>query len=341
VILPSDDRTDGNLRVSVVVPVRNEELRVPAILCAIEAQSLAPQEVIFVDGGSTDGTRQWLEVAKSCRPWMSVLDNPDQVIPAALNRAAASLDCDVIARMDAHVDYPSKYLESLVDVLRENPHVAGVGAPYETRGEGTWGEAIAAVLRRPWGHGGAGHQSGTKPGPINHTRWTAYRLPAVQAAGGWDRQMLVNEDEEMDFRVREWGPIWLVPTVKSVWYVRNSPKALVRQMWRYGYFRAVTLRLHPETLNTRVLAPPMLALLMAGMTVLSPKQGVRLSAGYLATAGLLGAASAHQDGASAWRGATVLPIVHLVYGCGFVVGWLTNKDRLPMLDWSKADSPGG
>jgi glycosyltransferase involved in cell wall biosynthesis len=51
------------LRVSVIVPTRNRKDKLANCLDALARQSILPQEfeVIVVDDGSTDGTRQWLE----------------------------------------------------------------------------------------------------------------------------------------------------------------------------------------------------------------------------------------------------------------------------------------
>jgi succinoglycan biosynthesis protein ExoA len=320
------------LSVAVIVPIRNERARLPGLLAGIERQTLRPRLVVFADGQSDDGSRGWLDRAQRTRPWLRVVDNPERIIPTALNRAVEVVDSDIVARMDAHVDYEDHYLESLVSVLEAHPALAGAGAPYATAGRGAWGAAIAAVLRRPWGHGGAQHTIGSTPGPVTHTRWTAYRTAVVKLAGGWDVQMLVNEDEEMDVRVRDVGQIWLVPTTRSTWFVRDSGRGLARQMWRYGFYRAVTVRLHPETLQARVLAPPALVTTLTLSALTRPRTGLRAVLGYLTVAGALGAYSAQRDGASWWRGALSLPVVHLVYGTGFIVGWVTRNNVVPQLD---------
>ena len=253
----SAESLSGRPSLAVVVPVRNEVLRVADVLRNIEDQTTCPDEVFFIDGSSDDGTREWLEDASSGRPWMHVVDNPAKIIPVGLNLGVARSRSDLVARMDAHVDYPPNYLEVLVNFLTSTPGAVGVGAPYEVKGENAWGRATASVLRRPWGHGGATHQTGAKAQPTNHVRWPLYRREVVLAAGGWDETMPVNEDEEMDFRVRSHGSIWLVPGVKSVWYVRSSPGGLVRQMWQYGFYRAVTVRHHPRAANLRTSVPGM------------------------------------------------------------------------------------
>ena len=46
----------ARIRVSVIIPARNEGARLPALLASLEAQDHTNREVIVVDDGSTDGT---------------------------------------------------------------------------------------------------------------------------------------------------------------------------------------------------------------------------------------------------------------------------------------------
>lgn len=49
------------IAISVVVPVRNEEGSVRALLDGLLAQTLRPKEIVITDGGSTDATRDIIE----------------------------------------------------------------------------------------------------------------------------------------------------------------------------------------------------------------------------------------------------------------------------------------
>ena len=304
-------------------------LRVAGVLRNIEDQTTRPDEVFFIDGSSDDGTREWLEDASGDRSWMHVVDNPAKIIPVGLNLGVAQSRSDLVARMDAHVDYPPNYLEVLVNFLTSTPGAVGVGAPYEVKGESAWGRATASVLRRPWGHGGATHQTGAKARPTNHVRWPLYRRDIVLATGGWDETMLVNEDEEMDFRVRSHGSIWLVPGAKSVWYVRSSPRGLVRQMWRYGFYRAVTVRHHPRSANVRTSMPGMFVAVLTVLLILKPRRGLQLALTYLGVGAGLGIASAVSDDAPWALASGVLPLVHLPYGAGFITGLILGERHRP------------
>ncbi|MFQ1003239.1 glycosyltransferase family 2 protein [Modestobacter sp. SSW1-42] len=308
-------------RVSVIVPSRDEVHNLPRVLAMIAAQTLQPDEVVVADGMSTDGSRELLAAASDVGFVLRVVDNPDRIVSAGLNRALEAATGEIVARMDTHADYAPDYLEQVVGFLDDHPEVDAVGGSMATAGRGPWGTAIAATLSRSFGLGGARHRVGGEPGEIQHVFSGCYRRAALVRAGGWDERFEANEDFEADLRVAATGgAVWLHPDAQSTWYVRDSLRTLATQMWRYGYYKGLTLHLHPSSLRSRQLVPPALVLGLAAGLVARPRLGALATAGYLAAAGALGARAAATDGASAARGACVPPVVHLSWGAGLIAG---------------------
>ena len=56
--VPSGRCEGDGVRVSVIIPARNERLRLPTLLASLAAQDHVNREVIVVDDGSTDGTAE-------------------------------------------------------------------------------------------------------------------------------------------------------------------------------------------------------------------------------------------------------------------------------------------
>lgn len=312
--------------VAVVVPCRNELATLPALLASIEGQTRRPERVVVADGVSTDGTREWLEAAARDRPWLQVVDNPARQISAALNRAVAAAHSEVVARMDAHATYAPDFLEAVVRVFDERPEVVAVGGAMTSVGQGSWGRSIATVLSRPVGMGGARHRVGGEGGPVDHAFSPAYRRDALLAAGGFDEAFLANEDFELDVRLRaEGGTVWLEPTARCTWRVREHPVALSRQMFRYGSFKARTLLVHPDSLRLRQLVPPALIVGLAALTIGSRRLGGSAGLVYLLAAGSAGASAARADGTSRWRAAAAVPVIHLSWGAGLLAGLVAHR----------------
>ena len=314
------DRRPNRPSVSVIVPCRNEIHRLPEFVTSLERQTLQPNEIVIADGMSTDGTREWLSELSVRHPRVEMVDNASQIVPAALNVALAVANGELVARMDTHADYADDYLERIVDFMVEHPEVAAAGGTMETVGTGRWGKEIAATLRRPHGLGGARHRVGGHAGPITHVFSGCYRRSAIEAAGGWDDRLRANEDYEADLRVAATsGLVWLVTDAGTAWHVRESLPQLARQMWRYGYHKALTMYLHPSSIKLRQLAPPVLTLTLF-LGPLMHRQLRLLPPAYLALSAALGACAAQHDGADPVRGACVPATVHLSWGAGLITG---------------------
>lgn len=312
-------------RVSVIVPCRNELSVLPRTLAMLEGQTRQPDQVVFADGLSTDGSREWLHETSLTRPWMTVVDNVQRIVPAALNTAFDASDGDFVARMDTHAEYSPNYLASVVAFLEAHPEAGGVAGAMETRGRGPWGRAIASTLSRRIGLGGAAHRVGAELTTVQHAFSPCYRREVITAIGRWDTRFLANEDFEADVRLNRAGwKLFLLPDTGSAWYVRETPAALAKQMWRYGYFKALTLVVHPNSLKARQLAPPLLVAVVLGAAV-TRHRPLRLAAAiYTGASVVAGAAAAARDGASPLRGSIVPAIIHMSWGAGLLAGLVSH-----------------
>lgn len=106
----------GNPSVSVVVPARNEADYLPATLRSVRAVADGPREVIVVDGGSTDGTRDIAADAGA-----RVVEQPGEGIGDARHRGALRAEGEWVAFIDADTVLRPDYLR------RMRAHVAETG----------------------------------------------------------------------------------------------------------------------------------------------------------------------------------------------------------------------
>jgi len=104
---------------------------------------------------------------------------------------------------------------------------------------------------------------------------------------------------------------------------RDSLRALARQYWRFGIYRAKTVKRHPGALRrSHVLAPGLAACVLAGLLPGRAGKAPRLGlAAYgLALAGAALAAVRANSPADAASLPLVLAVMHLSWGFGFLAG---------------------
>lgn len=257
--------------VSVIVPCYNEEATIGDTLSAIYGQTFprAEMEVVISDSMSTDRTRAVIADFQRAHPDLSVrvVENAARVIPAALNRAIEAAQGEIIVRMDAHSKPHPDYVENCVRALDEGLG-ANVGGIWEIQpGASGWVAAgIAAAASHPLGAGDAAYRLRPEAGAVDTVPFGAYRKSLVDEIGAFDESLLSNEDYEFNVRVRRAGKtVWLDPRIRSVYYARSDFGALVKQYWRYGFWKARMLRRYPETLRWRQFLPPVF---VAGLILL-------------------------------------------------------------------------
>ncbi len=320
--------------VSIIVPCYNEAGTIEALLDAIRRQSFPASQlqVLVMDGGSTDGTRDILDRYGVDHPdlRLRVLDNPAQTIPAALNLGIQAAEGETIVRLDAHsVPYPD-YVQRCLEAL-ERTGAANVGGVWDIQpgGKGWLARSIAAAAGHPLGAGDARYRTHGQPGWAETVPFGAYRAEWLSAVGPFDESLLTNEDYQLNARIlKAGGRIWFDPSIRSVYFARGSLRQLARQYLRYGYWKARMLHGHPDTLKWRQALPPLFvlgALVLLGLGVFWPLGRILLAVqwgGYalaLLVAGLIEAARRH-DVALMVGMPVSLGVMHLCWGSAFLLG---------------------
>lgn len=333
--------------VSVVIPCYNEEHFIGRVLESLSQQYSAEQfEIIVVDGMSIDHTRDVLAQFVAAHPRLKIrlVDNPRRAIPAALNLGVSVAQGDVIVRMDAHSIPSPDYIRRAVELLRR-PDVAVVGMPWRIRpgADTLTARAIALAVAHPFGIGDAEYRvagSGTESEFVDTVPFGVFGKKLWQELGGFNEELLANEDYDFNYRVRQSGGGVLLDTSgHCTYFARATFGALARQYFRYGLWKALMVKLHPRSIKLRQLAAPLFVLSLAGLTLLgwwlAPARWVL--AAVLAAYTLLAFVSALQllrrD-----RDVRLLPLIpvgflliHLGWGIGFLSGLLctapTRKRR--------------
>ncbi|HET7060517.1 MAG TPA: glycosyltransferase family A protein [Candidatus Saccharimonadales bacterium] len=116
------------MKISIVIPVYNEEAQLGACLEAIAQQTVKPYEVLVVDNNSTDGTAT---TAQSFG-FVTLLREPRQGVVHARSRGFDAARGDIIARIDADTILPPDWLDNVRAVFKDQSvdAVSGVALYY-------------------------------------------------------------------------------------------------------------------------------------------------------------------------------------------------------------------
>ncbi len=326
------------------MPVRNEADFIHRSLGSVLAQSYpdALLDVIVADGMSSDGTRETVAAmaAESGIP-VNVVDNPGLTAPCGLNAAIAKATGDVVIRVDGHCEIDRDYVKNCVRHL-EGGEADGVGGPIETIGETPVAEAIAAAMSSKFGVGGSAFRCvDDRAIYVDTVAFPAYRRDIFSRIGLFNEELVRNQDDEFNFRLRKsGGRILLSPDIRSRYYSRGTLRLLWRQYLQYGFWKIRVMQLHPRQMSLRHFAP---AAFVAGTLILAIAAifipafryvGIVAAAAYLA-AGLVSAVYSIRK-VRLWT-IPILPlcyfILHFSYGLGFIGGLFHFRSH-----WRTADS---
>ena len=135
--------------VSIICPLFNEEKFIERCILSILEQDY-PQdklEVLLIDGRSTDHTADIVRRYTEKYPFIKLLDNPERVVPYALNKGVEVATGEVIMRIDGHCTYPTNYISELVRYLYEldADNVGGVWNTQPANDTAVWHPAILSA----------------------------------------------------------------------------------------------------------------------------------------------------------------------------------------------------
>jgi len=199
---------------SVVVPVWNGRRWLPGLLASLRAQTAPPLEIVAVDNGSADGSREWLA---EHAPEVRVLAlGHNTGFAFAANRGIEAARGEAVALVNTDVELEPEWLERALAALGDG--IAAVATKMVALADPEMLDDAGDVLRRD----GVCEQRGRfrrddgrwdEPGEVFAACAGAavYRRAAVLAAGGFDERFFSYlEDAELGLRLRlaGWRCAW-------------------------------------------------------------------------------------------------------------------------------------
>jgi glycosyltransferase involved in cell wall biosynthesis len=213
------------VKVSLISTVKDGSAHIGEFIASVGAQTRPPDEVIVVDGGSTDGTPDLLRRAGVDA--MTVIEERGANIARGRNLAIAAATHDVIAVTDADCVLDPRWLERIVEPIEAGADVSmGFYLPI-TDG---FLQGCMASVNLPL------DASEIDPASfMPSARSVAFRRDSIEAAGGYPEWLAIGEDMWVNHRWRELGlDMRFAPQAVVRWRLRPTLRGTWAQYFRYA-----------------------------------------------------------------------------------------------------------
>lgn len=231
---------------SVICPIYNEEKYIARCIDSILCQDYPREdlEVLFVDGMSCDRTREIVQGYIERYSFIRLIDNPRKIVPYAMNLGIRQARGEVILRLDAHAVYAKNYFSALTSRLF-SLKADNVGAVCRTDVLHKTAKAMAIreVLSNRFGVGNSTFRTGIDAvKEVDTVPFGCWRREVFDRYGLYDVRLVRNQDIELNKRIiRGGGRIFIVPETYSIYYARETYRALAKNNYANGKWNILTV----------------------------------------------------------------------------------------------------
>lgn len=117
------------ITISVVIPLFNKRAHIGTTLESVLAQTAAPDEILVIDDGSTDGGEK--VVASMTDPKIRLIRQRNQGVAAARNRGSQAARGELIAFLDADDTWEPGFLEAIKALQAKFPLAGAFATAYQ------------------------------------------------------------------------------------------------------------------------------------------------------------------------------------------------------------------
>jgi succinoglycan biosynthesis protein ExoA len=235
--------------VSLVIPVYNESKTVSSLIETIKAQSLQPDKIIFVDGGSTDNTAKAIKELVDNDSNYQIIDAGRAMPGKGRNIGTNAVTTEWVAYTDAGITLHTDWLKELVNAARSNEEVAIVYGNYSPDIKSVFEQAATFAYVPPM-YPGAIRGKSIASCLIKKKVWeVAGGFPDFRAA---EDLIFMERAEQAGFKIAtapaaimywQLRPDWGSTFKKFVLYSKHNVWAGKQKDWHYGVLRQYLLLL--------------------------------------------------------------------------------------------------
>jgi glycosyltransferase involved in cell wall biosynthesis len=181
----------AKLMVSLVTTVLNDREGCAAFFSQMEAQTYLPDEIVIVDGGSKDGTWEFLQNYQPKKPYsLRVIQDVGCNVARGRNLAIAKAQHEIIVSTDIGCMWEPQWLEELARPLLEDKQLDAVMGSWQVRWEdlkSDWAKVEYALLNEP--------KLIATPKSHASSRAIAYRKSLWEKIGGYPEDLTLAGDD--------------------------------------------------------------------------------------------------------------------------------------------------
>lgn len=252
--------------VSIICPCYNEEKNIGRCIESMLHQDmrLDSMELLFVDGNSTDRTREIVTSYVHRYPFIHLLDNPHRTAPYAMNIGIKAAKGEIVVRIDAHAAFPTNYISSLTHALQTLPNAANVGGVCRTipAKNSAMCCAIAETMSHPFGVGNSMFRIGANEiMEVDTVPFGCYYKKQLEQIGMYDEELTRNQDDELNARIiQHGGVIYLLSSIQIDYIARDTLSKMSRMFYQYGLFKPLVNKKLSSPATLRQFVPPLFVL---------------------------------------------------------------------------------
>lgn len=333
--------------VSIILSTYNEARCIERCLGSIMGQKTTSSvvgdfdiEVIAVDGMSEDSTREILERCAAADTRLRVLTNQRRYTPFAFNLGLRHARGEYVCIFGAHTVYSNDYVAVCLSELLAHDAAACGGRVITVPSGRTLSARLSAwAMSHPFGSSSKSFRT-QKEGAVDTVNYPVFRRDLVLAVGGYDEELLRNQDNDLNQKLRARGHLlWCTWKTHCQYFPKGTLSGLFQYAFKTGHWNALSHRRNPDAMSTRHFVPLAFVLGLALTCIVALAAALLLPASHILPASLplagllglyllLGAGAAFQVALrERTLGALCLPFVFLGFHCAYGYGTLCGFVR--------------
>jgi len=228
------------------------------VLNSLINQIRKPDEIIVVDGQSTDNTVSIIEKFAEKINNIKIITNEKKYTPYGLNLGIKSSKGNFVFIAGSHTEFDKKYVEYSVDFLMKHPEasaVGGVSLATPVNAKSCLQKSMAFSYSSLFGTASRHRYQVKEPQEVDTVAYACYRREVFDKIGYFNEKLLRNQDIEFNYRMRKKGlRIFLLPITNN-YYVPNGLGDFMKKNFSNGFWNYITLKISPYGISLRHFIP--------------------------------------------------------------------------------------